>query len=146
MRIKSPISILLTILLFIGCIKEKGQIQAPIIQIDIRSLTFSPSLKGWELYSWPVGTNWKFSILIGTNRTKTYHEVTNNEVQVTGIDSLKMILEKFPENEVISWFGSDWLKQTWNEDPKDITLPPEQITKSVKLFCDQKKLQLQIVI
>jgi len=143
--IKFFILSLLILLISTSCIREKEQIQSPISEININSLTFSHSIKGWELYSWFDRTNWKYSILVGTNRVKTYDEVTTNEIQVTGEDSLNMILDKFPENEVISWFGSNWLKQIWSEDPKNLSLPPEPIIKIIQQFCDSKKLQLQII-
>ena len=145
MKTKMVLFVVVVFLLSTSCIREKEQIQAPTSQFDSNSFTISHSMKGWELYSWPDGTGWKYSILIGTNRVKTYKEVTTNEIQVTGEDSLKKILDKFPKNEMISWFGSNWLKQTWNDDPQNISLPPEQITRIIQRFCDQKELQLQII-
>ena len=76
------------------------------------TISFSHSMKGWELYSWPSESDWNYSILIGTNRNKTYQEVTTNKISVVGKDSLKILLDKFPANEQIFWIGKpsgdDW--------------------------------------
>ena len=33
------------------------------------------AMKGWELYSWSDGGEWRFSLLLGTNRTKRCAEI-----------------------------------------------------------------------
>jgi hypothetical protein len=35
------------------------------------------AMKGWELYSWREGADWRFAIHLGTNRTKTCDEIKN---------------------------------------------------------------------
>jgi len=45
--------------------------------LKLDTLTFSHSMKGWELYSWPIDLKWKYSILIGTNALKTLEQVVS---------------------------------------------------------------------
>jgi hypothetical protein len=71
---------------------------------------FEKSLKGWGLYSWPEGNNWNYSILIRTNRLKSYEEVIKNDYFVTGTDSLKLLLRKLPEIKNILWISEVWLE------------------------------------
>ena len=33
-------------------------------------------MKGYELYSWKVGTDWNYTLITGTNRPKTFEEVS----------------------------------------------------------------------
>lgn len=104
------------------------------------TISISPSMKGWELYSWPTESDWKYSILIGTNRNKTYQEVLANKISVVGKDSLKRLLDKFPANEQIFWsrkpFGDDW---------GNISLPDDNTINEIKDYCTQKKLVLTVV-
>ena len=98
---------------FTSCSKETTSGTKPVQKLNLDSISFPHSMKGWELYSWPNGNDWNYSILTGTNRLKTYNEVTSNNIKVTGIDSLKMLLDKFPQNEEILWPGVVWLQSCW---------------------------------
>ena len=132
------------IMILQGCSNDSTQTQQPVKPIDLNTLTFSHSMKGWELYSWKNGNDWIYSILIGTNRLKSYDEVTTNEIIVTGKDSLKMVLDKFPEGEVIIWIGQHWLMKCWGSNYYDLSLPPVDIIDEIKQYCIQINLVLQI--
>ncbi len=142
--IKELLLIPVLIILFSACSKDFAPIQKPTNPIDINSLTFPHSMKGWELYSWPNGNRWNYSILIGTNRLKSYEEVTTNEIVVTCKDSLKMILDKFPADEWITWIGPNWLKRCWLDNINDLSLPPQEILDEIKQYCTNKNITLQI--
>ena len=61
--------------------------------------SFPESMKGYELYSWQDGGQWKFSLLIGTNREKTLEEIKSADVVLSGVDALSSTLKKFqPDN------------------------------------------------
>lgn len=145
-RLQSLIIFLLIVISsgIIRCSKETGKETNPVSKIDIDTLTFQHSMKGWELYSWPNGNEWNYSVLIGTNRTKSYEEVTTNKIIVFGIDSLKLILNKFPENENIFWIGEGWLERCWTGNHGDLTLPGTETINEIKAYCIQKKLILNI--
>jgi hypothetical protein len=113
-------------------------------RINIETLTFVHSMKGWEIYSWPAGDDWNYSVLIGTNRLKTYNEVTTTTIIVTGKDTLKMVLNKFPENEFISWKGPGWLERCWGGNYGDLSLPDSATVSEIKAYCLQKNLVLQV--
>lgn len=103
------------------------------------TITFAPSMKGWELYSWASGNDWKYSILMGTNRAKAYNEVITNETAVTGKDSLKMLLDKLPAKEEIFWRGhgtGDWA---------NFSFPDKHTMDEIKNYCQQKNLFLHIL-
>jgi hypothetical protein len=97
------------------------------------------------LYSWPNGNDWNYSILKGTNRLKTYNEVIKNKIIVLGIDSLKMLLDKFPKKEEIFWVGEGWLKRIWGTDYGNLSLPDSKIIDEIKNYCTQKELVLGIL-
>jgi hypothetical protein len=103
-QIAFSISLVVASFSLIACSKENNQ---DYNSSKLDTLTISHSMKGWELYSWPNGNDWNYSLLEGTNRVKTYKEVTENKIVFTGIDSLRMVLDKFPAKEYIFWIGRD---------------------------------------
>ena len=114
-------------------------------RINIDTLTFVHSMKGWELYSWRNTDDWSYSILIGTNRTKSYNEVITNKIIITGKDSLKMVLDRFPENEHIHWIGCGWLQRCWGGGyVGNLSLPDEDTVNEIKEYCLLRKLDLSV--
>jgi hypothetical protein len=101
------------------------------------------NMKGWELYSWPYGTDWNYSILPGTNRLKSYNEVIS--VPIFDLESLKESLDKLRENEKISWRGREWLKSCWMTGYHDLCLPDEKTIEEVRKHCEKRKLELWVV-
>lgn len=103
------------LLLYIACTNDNNDEESA-VKSYLDTLVVPHSIKGYELYSWPEGNKWYFSILVGTNRIKTDNEVTSNIpsdinlITVAGIDTLKLALARFPENEYITWIGLEWLQ------------------------------------
>ena len=126
------------------CSKRSNKEVHPVDKINLDTISFEHSMKGWELYSWPNGNDWNYSILVGTNRIKSYEEVTTNGIIVLGLDSLKMLLDKFPENENLFWIGEGWLKRSWGSNYGDLSLPDNGTINEVKEYCIQKNLVLNV--
>ncbi len=140
-------AVLFSLFLSVTCTKDNAPGPAP----STDTLTVTHSMKGWELYSWQEGGSWHFSVLTGTNRLKTLAEVKSEAntsgvhlITVEGIDLLKQVLGKFPENEYITWIGQGWLKTCWGENYGDLQLPPTPMVDDVAQFCIQKKINLQM--
>lgn len=136
-------------LLFVACKKEDNAEMANTMSY-LDTLIVPHSMKGYELYSWQEGNEWYFSILVGTNRIKTYAEVISiypTEIHLitgTGIASLKLVLAKFPEDEYITWIGQGWLQSCWSDNFGNLRLPPQNIIDDITQYCSQEKLNLQV--
>jgi hypothetical protein len=137
------LSLFLTIS-FHSCTKEGDPETQPVTKFSMDSISFEQAMKGWELYSWPNGNDWNYSILPGTNRIKSYTEVTTNRIVVMGKDSLKMLLNKMPEGEHIFWIGQKWLARCWGGDFGDLCLPDSRTISEIQAYCDQKNLALEV--
>jgi len=94
---------------------------------------YPKSMKGYELYSWKEGDQWKFSLLIGTNRDKTLEEIKSASVVLADVDALLSSLEKIPAGEYITWSSRETL-----------SFPPENIRSQVEQVCKDKGLILNI--
>ncbi len=138
------------ILLFIEACTNENEEPSPALNNFLDTLVVPHEMKGYELYSWPEGNDWYFSVMVGTNRTKTYAEVISANpsavhlITVTGIDTLKLVLNKFPENEYITWIGEKWLQSSWGGNFGNLQLPPKNYIDEIANFCNQKKLNLQV--
>jgi hypothetical protein len=91
------------------------------------------SMKGYELYSWQEGNQWKFSILVGTNREKTLNEIKSTDTILPDVDALISTLEKVPSGQYVTWSSRETL-----------SLPPDNIIKQVKQICKDEGLILNI--
>ena len=96
---------------------------------------FPESMKGYELYSWQDGGQWKFSILVGTNREKTLDEIRSADVALSGVDALTSTLEKIPAGQYVTWSSRETL-----------SFPPDDILSQVKQVCQDRGLILNIGI
>lgn len=90
-------------------------------------------MKGYELYSWRDGNQWKFSILVGTNREKSIEEIKSAEVVLSGVDALQSKLEEIPAGQYITWSSKETL-----------SLPSEDIIKQIEQTCNDQGLILSI--
>ena len=94
---------------------------------------FPESMKGYELYSWQEGGQWKFSLLVGTNRLKTLDEIKSAHVVLTGVDELTSTLKNIPSGQYITWSSRETL-----------AFPPEEIRSQVELICKAQGLLLNV--
>ena len=112
------------------------------------------SLKGYELYSWPVNGLWHFALITGTNRDKTLDEIISTEniiaqdgwvhVHAVGLDAVKTLLGRVPQNEYISWLGSLRTHQAPQEEV-NITLPTSSIIDKIKEYAAESGLNLTVL-
>jgi hypothetical protein len=94
---------------------------------------FDESMKGYELYSWQDGAQWKFSVLVGTNREKRLEEIKSADVLLSGVDELTSTLKNIPSGQYITWSSRETL-----------TFPPDEIRSQVELTCKEQGLILNI--
>ena len=90
------------------------------------------AFKGYELYSWTEHGEWKFSLLLGTNRNKSADEI-RQLAPISGIAALKEALGRLAVGESVSWF---------NTGAERLTYPPTEIVSDLKQFAGEKGIRL----
>src|SRR5205085_2053684 len=100
-----------------------------------RDATLPHSMKGYELYSWKSRGEWYFSLLIGTNRLKTFSEVSTPKIRVRGVRALKGRLNQLAGGEELTW-SAGLVPRT--------VLPPEEIVDEVKSYCERRGIVLRV--
>ena len=91
------------------------------------------SMKGFELYSWQEGDQWKFSLLTGTNHEKTLDEVQSEDAALDGVDALRSALEGVSVGQTITWSAKE-----------PLAFPPEEIVQQVEQICSDQGLLCNI--
>jgi hypothetical protein len=111
------------------------------------------SPKGYELYSWPAGDEWRFTLITGTNRLKRYEEIASTENVVTetgwvklsavGSENLKAMLSRLPRGEEVTWIGGGWLEAA-GAPAGNIQLPGREVIQEIERHCSSLGIQLQV--
>jgi hypothetical protein len=152
LNLATTLTIVFALLFLSACTKSKTNQNyncSTSLPQKLDATNIQTSMKGWELYSWPSAVqgcdDLNYAILTGTNRIKPYTEVTNDNVllRVVGNEQLKLLLNKFPTNEYISWKGENWLISMWGSS-ENLKLPPATIVNGIKQHCLQIGLVLTI--
>ena len=106
----------------------------------------NPSMKGFELYSWKIKGHWYYSLLPGTNRSKTYEEITSPQRVKRGESGLKSELEKLPKGEEVFWRSDappGVIKPTSGQIA-EMKHPSRQRIKNIKAMCDRLGIRLKL--
>jgi hypothetical protein len=109
------------------------------------------SMKGYELYSWPEDGQWHFSLITGTNRNKTLDEIVSGpdtvaeggwvHLRVAGIEAVKSVLRRLPENESVTWLAS--LRESGGAG---ISLPQGPAIDEVSQYARARGLDFKVVM
>ena len=108
------------------------------------------SLKGYELYSWQAGGEWLFTLTTGTNRIKSFEEITSIEnkledgfvkVTVNSSDDLVKLIEHLPAGVDLIWSGIN-LSGEVEEGTLYFTYPPADIMEKVVKAAAEQGVQL----
>ena len=113
-------------------------------QIITDYTTFKHSINGWELYSWPSGNDFNYSLLEGTGSIRSLSEVTSNYYIVHSKDTLTLLLNRLPKKEVIRWYGQTWLSNNWGTEYGNLMLPPTSVIQEIQAYCEGKELSLTV--
>lgn len=110
-----------------------------------------PLMKGYELYSW-IGTGedaWTYALVTGTNRNKSYAELSAPEnvvtgdgwvkITVQGTDALESMLGLLPEDETIAWLDT---RQAEGAPALERAFPDPEIVQAIEQTCRQRGIHL----
>ncbi|MDO9122618.1 MAG: hypothetical protein Q7U31_12575, partial [Anaerolineaceae bacterium] len=95
----------------------KSATPLPTLDLDKFPDPLPEAVKGYEMVSWQSGSDWNFTLITGTNRSKSFDELMSPDSQVTadgfvkitvsGIDKIKQVLAMLPAQTEVFWTGMD---------------------------------------
>ncbi|NIN64643.1 MAG: hypothetical protein GTO63_08050 [Anaerolineae bacterium] len=113
-----------------------GAFEAPIEPTGIpTSAPRARSMKGYEMYSWQMRGVWYFSLVVGTDRLKTYDEISSPELRIQGLEALESELDELPGGEQVFWSAQRVANTAW---------PPERMIEEISAYCRERGIQLEI--
>ena len=95
------------------------------------------AFKGWELYAWQDGGDWKFAMLVGTNRNKFCDEVKNPK-GVLDLAQAEAALGRLAEFDWVS-LGTPADLQRCGGSPR----LPADMMKRLQRTCERRALHCQ---
>ena len=94
--------------------------------------------KGYEIYAWPKGPTWCFSLLPGTNDIKTHGEVTADRTRLVGYDRLKKQLAELEPGERVTWMDSCLGE---GNEIHYLPPPPGHVVDEIRTHCVELRLE-----
>jgi len=91
-------------------------------------------MKGFEIYSWQDDGDWRFSLLVGTNRNKSFDEVTSPDTVLKEIEDLETALRRIRAGQFVIW----WVPV------ENLSFPPDEVVERVQRICQDQGLELTI--
>jgi hypothetical protein len=91
--------------------------------------------KGMELYSWQVGREWRYSLLPGTNRSKSSSEIRAPKVTMSSLSELKERLAQLALGESIFWF---------NPNERPFAYPTADVACDLVEYCNRLSMKLEL--
>jgi hypothetical protein len=144
---KTIFYLIILITLGFGCSETDAEKEVDQNEIDALPKGAIPeSMKGYEIYSWQEADTWKYTVITGTNRNKTYDEVTTkknvlteNFVKLTvgSVATLKVVLGRMSSGTHIIWVSDPLRVEGFN-------LPPAVVLDEIESHC--KSLNLDVYV
>jgi hypothetical protein len=123
----------------------------PSLDLSLFPEKFPDSMKGYELVSWQEDGDWWFTLVTGTNRQKSFEELTSPQswiipdefikVTTSSLTDLKGIIERMPSESELLWGGME-LSGEVAETATYFTYPPTEIQNEIAGWCDKYRIKL----
>lgn len=103
-------------------------------------------MKGYELYSWKIKGHWYYSLLPGTNRLKSYEEITAPGVVRRDAAGLKAELQKLPRGEEVFWMSDApaGASKSATGQVLNVKHPSRTRIKGIKSMCEKLGIKLKL--
>jgi hypothetical protein len=119
---------------------------ALLISLTAHGQTPQTSMKGYELYSWKIKGHWYYSLLPGTNRLKSYEEITAPSIVRRDAEGLKSELQKLPRGEEVFWMSDSPAGASKSAAGQllNVKHPSRKRIKGVKAICENLGIKLRL--
>lgn len=110
------------------------------------SVPAAQAMKGYELYSWKVKGRWHYAVLTGTNRDKSYDEITAKASERIGIAALTGALKRLPRGETLVWRSAAHAGVIKPQSPGSpvLELPSRHRIERIRAICEKLGLRLTL--
>ncbi len=126
--------------------QSMGVLSAFLISLTVLGQTPQGSIKGYELYSWKSKGHWYYSLLPGTNRSKSYEEITEPSIVKRDSAGLKAELQKLQKGEEVFWMSDapDSARKSGAGQLLNVKHPSRKRIEDIKAICDKLGIKLKL--
>jgi len=99
-----------------------------------------------ELYSWKVKGHWYYSLLPGTNRSRSYEEITAPRNVRRDASGLQSELQKLQKGDEIFWMSTAPVGASKSVAGQriDVKHPSRKRIENIKAICDKLGIKLKL--
>ena len=101
-------------------------------------------MKGYELYSWREKGKWHYLLVPGTNREKSFEEITSNKNIKVGDAALKGELRKLAKGQEVFWMSDIGIGQPSGGKLSSMKLPSRARIKEIIAYCNKLGIKLTL--
>ena len=119
---------------------------AIILVTGIAALAQRPltEMKGYELYSWRENGKWHYLLIPGTNREKSFEEITTNKNIKVGDAALKGELKKISRGQEVFWMSDVGMGQPSSGKTSSMKLPSRKRIKEIIEYCNKLGIKMTL--
>ena len=104
-------------------------------------------MKGYEVFSWKENGHWHYSLLPGTNRSKTYEEITSKTTVIVGTSNFESELKRLPKGANLLWQSDApvGVKRPASSDATSFKHPSRKRINRIRALCDKLGIKLTLL-
>jgi len=104
-------------------------------------------MKGYQLFTWHEKGHWHYSLLPGTNRERTYEEITAPATVITGTSAFESELKRLPKGTEVLWHSDapPGIKRPGSVEVISFKHPSRKRIERIKTLCEKLGITLSLV-
>lgn len=104
-------------------------------------------MKGYQLFTWKQNGQWHYSLSEGTNRERTYEEITAKTTVVIGTSEFKSQLKRLPTGTEVFWHADapPGVKRPASSPMISFKQPSRKRIERFRSLCDKLGIKLTLM-
>jgi hypothetical protein len=105
------------------------------------------AMKGYQLFTWQEKGHWHYSLLPGTNRERTYDEITASATVIVGTSAFESELKRLPKGSEVFWQSDapPKMKRPASGEAISIKHPSRKRIERIKALCAKLGITVTLV-
>lgn len=106
-----------------------------------------PPMKGYQLFTWKEKGRWHFSLLSGTNRERSYTEITTGPAVAVGMGEFEGALKRLPRGSEVLWQSDapPGIKRPSSSEMISFKHPSRKRIERIRSQCDKLGIKLTLI-
>lgn len=106
-----------------------------------------PPMKGYQLFTWKQNGEWHYSLLPGTNRERTYEEITAPKTVIVGTPKFEEELNGLPRGSEVLWQSDapPGVRRPSSGEVISFKHPSRKRIERIKSHCDKLGIKLTLM-